>query len=444
MSSDTDSDIIRATPAPRPKHVCPHKTAVAGDQHDRNSPFPMISVDEALKKIFANIKKLSEPIDVRSPMDCPSFRASIKDGYAIKAGSTSMQRKVIGNISAGDKVVRIDFAVDECYKINTGAPLPEFADAIVQVEDTKLIEKNDDGTERLIELLQLPKAGLDIREIGSDVSNGELLFQTNGLMDVAEKTILASLGFSVFQTKPRIAVLSTGNELVSPAIGELEEGQIYDSNSTMLVLLLQKYGFEVTHQEIAKDDYQSLKEVVEEASRCDVIISSGGVSMGDKDFVKPLMTELGYKIHFGRVNMKPGKPMTFASNGQTSYFALPGNPVSAFVCFHLFVLPALRYMSGFPDAKCKLPIINVTLQVEKYLLDSRPEYARAKICYNLSDGLYYADMPENQMSSRLLSLIDADVLLHLPGGTKETSTANRGDKLIATVINHHFISEFKN
>lgn len=426
--------------APRSHHVCPHKTAVAGDADDRNSPFPMIEVDVALRKVFDNIKRLSDEINVTSPMNCPPFRASIKDGYAVKSKSLSKRRIVIGNIPAGDLIIQKDFADNECFKINTGAAVPEFADAIIQVEDTKVIELNENGTEREIELLQLPKAKCDIREIGSDLRAGELMFKTNGLMGVPEKTLLASVGLTINQIMPKIAVISTGDELLDPCNGILRQGQIYDSNSSMLKLLLQKFGFEVKFMEIAKDDYQSLKNVIQDAmEQCDVIISSGGVSMGDKDFVKPLMTELGFQIHFGRVNMKPGKPMTFASKGSTSYFALPGNPVSAFVTFHLFVLPALRFMCGFSEAKCKLSVVNVILQKDKYVLDPRPEYARATISQSVSKGLFYAQMSDNQMSSRSASL-KADVLLHLPGATEKLKLVNKGYKLPATILDHHFVS----
>lgn len=134
--------------------------------------------------------------------------------------------------------------------------------------------------------------------------------------------------------------------------------------------------------------------------------------------------------------------MTFASNGEISYFALPGNPVSAYVTFHLFVLPALRFMCGFPT-KCKLPMINVILQNNKYELDSRPEYARASISFSVSKALYYAKMHENQMSSRLSSLINADVLLHLPGGTEKQKFAIKGSKHVASIINPYFISDYQ-
>lgn len=429
---------------PRHVHVCPHKTAVVGDADDRNSPFPMIDVDVALSKVFETVKRLSDQIIVNSPMNCPPFRASIKDGYAMKSKSQSRKRTVIGFIPAGDLIVQDDFADDECFKINTGAAVPKFADAIIQVEDTKVVEKLEDGTERLIELLQLPKANIDIREIGSDLRKDELMFKTNGLMGVPEKAILASVGLEIRQKMPRIGIISTGDELVDPTVGELRQGQIYDSNSTMLKLLIQKFGFDVKFMDIAKDDYGSLKRIMQQATEeCDVIISSGGVSMGDRDFVKPLMTELGFEILFGRVNMKPGKPMTFAFNGKTSYFALPGNPVSAYVTFHLFVLPALRFMCGFPEAKCRLPVINVILQKDKYVLDSRPEYARASISYSMSKGLYYAHITDNQISSRLASVINADVLVHLPGGTDKLKLVNKGFKVHASVLDNHFISNYQ-
>lgn len=210
-------------------------------------------------------------------------------------------------------------------------------------------------------------------------------------------------------------------------------------------MLLLEHNFEVKVIDIAKDDYNSLKNTVTKAlNQCDVVISSGGVSMGDKDFVKRLLIDLGFEICFGRVNIKPGKPMTFATNNAGKlYFALPGNPVSAYVTFQLFVLPALRFMCGVPKPKCQLPVINTIFQTDKYNLDSRPEYVRARITYSLKKGIFYSHMSPNQMSSRVSSLINADVLLHLPGATDKLSIICRGSKLKATVIKQHFISEYK-
>ncbi|KAG5666838.1 hypothetical protein PVAND_014848 [Polypedilum vanderplanki] len=441
----TESSAAKEVPKPsttRAPHVCPHKTAKPGDKDDRNSPYPMISVEEALKIIFSNIRPISKPQTIRSPINCPPFRASIKDGYAVKSSSKSTLRKVIGSISAGDFIIQEDFKEDECYKINTGAAVPDFADAIVQVEDTKLTKSNPDGSEAEIELLSLPSKNLDIREIGSDLMENQELFTTNGLLDVAEKTILASVGLNAAEKKPKIAIISTGDELQDPASGELQEGHIYDSNTTMLKLLCEKFNFDVKFTCIAKDDYESLKNVVSAAIKeCRVIISSGGVSMGDKDFIKKVLIDLDFKIHFGRVNVKPGKPMTFATLNENSFFALPGNPVSAFVTFHLFVLPALRFISGYSGIKCILPLINVVLEDSEYHLDDRPEYVRAKISYDQNTNQFTALVNANQISSRIASLINADVLLKLPGRKEYgNSIIEKGTKLKAMVINQFFIS----
>ncbi|KAL7014343.1 hypothetical protein ACKWTF_015869 [Chironomus riparius] len=430
-------------PATPPKHVCPHKTANLSDKSDRNSPYPMIDVAKALDIIFDKVGQISKPMTYKSPLNCPPFRASIKDGYAMKSSSNSQFRRVIGFVNAGDGIIKSNFADEECYKINTGAPVPDYADCVIQVEDTKLSSRHSDGTENEIEIKQFPHKNLDIRDVGTDLKKNDILFTTSGILDVAEKTLLASVGLNHTQKMPKIAIISTGDELVEPTSGDLQDGKIYDSNTTMLKLLCQKYGFDVKFTRIAKDDYESLKIVVQAAIKdCKVIISSGGVSMGDKDFVKPLLKELDFEIHFGRVNVKPGKPMTFASNGTgTSFFALPGNPVSAFVCFHIFVMPALRFMSGFTKTKSVLPTISVILQDPKYELDQRPEFVRATISYSNKTKFYYAQITSNQISSRVASLIHADVLLQLPSASEFTNgVLGKGSKLKALVIDQFFVT----
>lgn len=343
-------------------HICPHKTGSGGD--DRNSTYPMISVSEALDIIFRNLKrKVLDDIPKISPINIPAFRASIKDGYAVKHGSQGL-RKVIGYINAGDSIVNIDFNDDECYKINTGAPIPIFATAIVQIEDTKLIESDPiRGVELKVEILVNVPNGLDIREIGSDLSKDSILFDHDDPITVAEKSVLASVGIipKTQKNNIKIGIISTGSELVSPP-NNLSPGKIYDSNSTMLKLLVEQFGFEVYIQECVDDNYETLRETLTNLkTHCDVVICSGGVSMGDKDYVKPVVQELCYDIKFGRVNMKPGKPMTFGFDEKEnkSFFGLPGNPVSAFVTFHLFVLPCLKFLEGYRNAKCNLAKISV-------------------------------------------------------------------------------------
>lgn len=165
--------------------------------------------------------------------------------------------------------------------------------------------------------------------------------------------------------------------------------------------------------------------------------------MGDKDYVKPILKDLGYQIHFGRVNVKPGKPMTFATKeNETAFFGLPGNPVSAFVTFHLFVLPALRFMAGFSREKSSLPVLSVILEDSKYQLDERPEYVRAILSFDSVKGLFKAQITNNQMSSRIASLVHADVLLHMPSATEiQAGVIGKGWKLKASVIDQFFISK---
>lgn len=250
----------------------------------------------------------------------------------------------------------------------------------------------------------------------------------------------------LLKQKPRIAIFSTGDELLTPESSPVE-GKIFDSNTTMLAGLLKDFGFDATLTRIIKDSKEDLDLAITEAETlgCHAIISSGGVSMGDKDYIKPMLMERGFNIKFGRVNMKPGKPMTFAFNSEKriQFYGLPGNPVSAFVTFHLFVLPGLRKMSADEDeeAKIRLPIITVELLNEKYVLDSRPEYARALIVSK--EGKLYAEITGNQISSRLMSVMNADVLLHLPGGTVERPAVTRGQILKASVLKHDFISRYE-
>ncbi|XP_055638140.1 molybdenum cofactor synthesis protein cinnamon [Toxorhynchites rutilus septentrionalis] len=434
-------------------HVCPHATGKGGD--DRNSPFPMIDVGEALKIILSAIDSKSSPKKQMSRVNIPPFRASIKDGYAMKSIGGKGVKRVIKYVAAGSGIIRDNFNIDECYKINTGAPVPDYADCVVQVEDTKLISSVNDA-ESIVEILIDPTPDLDIRPIGSDLRMGEEVFEYRFPLSAAQKSLLASIGETPKVDKLKIAIISTGDELVHPygdsSQGEPLEGKIYDSNTTMLTQLLVQFGFgedqcSVNHI-VIKDDYTSFHNGIESfTDSMHVIICTGGVSMGDKDFVKPVLEDLQYDLKFGRVNMKPGKPFTFASKGSTLFFGLPGNPVSAFVTFHIFALPALRkYLSSINGAsctfaKCCLPNITVELDTECYYLDPRPECVRASI--TSKNGKLYARVTDKQISSRLKSIVEADVLLHFPARTPSKTTVVQGELLTASVIRTDFISAYE-
>merc|ERR1719220_3083729 len=368
---------------PARPHVCPHATApkeelgvgVAG--RARISQWPMISVDQAQKMVLDQCSSMmheekgvmvlaTETVNFRSALGrvlcqqveakdpLPPFPASIKDGYAVIASDGPGVRQVRGEASAGASPHMAPLASGEVIRINTGAPVPPGADAVVMVEETKLVEATEEGEEVKVEILtKNVEVGQDIRPVGSDISEGELVLGRGALMGPGEVGLLAAVGVTEVQVAvaPKVAVLSTGNELQEP--GEsLKPGHIRDCNKTTLITLLQSKGFEAKDAGVAKDDIQQLTAVLKSALEIsDLLVTTGGVSMGDRDLLRQvLVDQFGAEIYFARVAMKPGKPTTLASltlNGKRRLvLGLPGNPVSATVTCHLYVLPALRRLSG--------------------------------------------------------------------------------------------------
>ncbi|KAH8329926.1 hypothetical protein KR067_008110, partial [Drosophila pandora] len=424
-------------------HVCPHKTG-NGTDSDRNSTFPMLPVDDVLSLIFENVKRcvnLKKLLwEMTSPVNIPPFRASIKDGYAMKSTGFSGTKRVLGCIAAGDEPNSSPMAEDECFKINTGAPLPVAADCVVQVEDTKLLQKDRHGNEVLVDIIAEPVPGLDVRPVGHDLSTKSFIFPSPDPSPVVVKSLLASVGSRIDVRKPKIAIVSTGSELMAPNDAPAL-GKIYDSNTTMLEELLQYFGFECMKTTVLSDNFDETKDMLSDLFEVmDFVICSGGVSMGDKDFVKPVLEKLNFELHCGRVNMKPGKPLTFASRNDKYFFGLPGNPVSAFVTFHMFALPAIRWAAGWDRNKCSLPKINVKLMNE-LSLDARPEFVRASVISK--KGVLCARVTGDQISSRLQSIVGADVLIHLPGATANRPTARVGKTYPASVLRYDFISKYE-
>ncbi|KAH8288278.1 hypothetical protein KR044_013079, partial [Drosophila immigrans] len=438
---------LQAVPATlkQQRHICPHKTG-AGSDSDRNSPFPMLDVQQALETVLRTVQRHNQAAvqqleTLVSPVNIPPFRASIKDGYAMKSTGFSGSKRVLDCIAAGDKVNPHPLQEDECFKINTGAALPEHADCVVQVEDTKLLQRDKYGEESLVDILVEPQAGQDVRAVGFDLAKGERVFPAFDASPVVSKSLLASVGCQLTQRKPKVAIISTGSELLAPN-QPAAPGKIYDSNTTMLEELLLYFGFDCMQLQVLSDNLDNIKQTLSDLFEAvDFVICSGGVSMGDKDFIKPALQALNFQLHFGRVNMKPGKPMTFASRESKYFFGLPGNPVSAFVTFHLFALPALRWAAGWPRAKCSLPVLNVTLLNDAIDLDGRPEYVRATV--SSIKGQLHASVNGDQISSRLQSIVGADVLIHLPGRTADKTQARSGEVYSASVLRYDFISNYE-
>lgn len=322
-------------------------------------------------------------------------------------------------------------------RVATGGMVPEGANAVIMVEDTKLIKQ--EGNEELeVEILVSATKNENIRDIGSDCQVGEMVGR-KGQRIGSELGTLASVGVRHVKAyrKPRVGVLSSGNEVLDHIHTDvLKPGQIRDTNRITLLAAIISAGFEPVDLGIVDDDVDEIIERLEEAvSKVDVLITTGGVSMGEADFMKPILEQkMDATIHFGRVLMKPGKPTTFATIPQGKrasklVFALPGNPVSATVAFHLFVLPALRRMAGWekPDHA----LIPVTIQHD-IQLDSRPEYHRAVV--HIEHGLLVASSTGKQQSSRMMSMIEANGLLQLPMRTPVINVLRKGSSVPCILI----------
>ncbi|KAI4709641.1 hypothetical protein J4E89_005657 [Alternaria sp. Ai002NY15] len=454
----------------RPKaHTNPEERPQSNDpsagptRRYRSSPYPMLAVEDALKLISeqtpaATVQKVPVDMrlsgsvlaeDVKATESVPAFRASIVDGYAVKIPATGKFEKGIYPVSiishAQPGEVK-ELKEGEIARITTGAPLPPGADAVVMVEDTVLKSLTDDGKEeKEIEILTDEiKPNENVREVGSDVKEGEIILKKGEGVTVVggEFGLLASVGtteVSIYK-KPVVGVLSTGDEIIPHnREGPLRLGEVRDTNRPTLITAARSHRFEVIDLGIVSDKPGTLEQSLRDAMRkCDVIITSGGVSMGELDLLKPTIERsLGGTIHFGRVNMKPGKPTTFATvpvkdnDGKPvtkSIFSLPGNPASAVVCFHLFVLPALHQQAGIKPLG--LPRIRVILDEDVRMDKGRPEYHRALVVTK-EDGLLYASSTGGQRSSRIGSFRGANALLCMPQGE---GSLKKGEKVEALLM----------
>ncbi|XP_057652615.1 gephyrin [Diorhabda carinulata] len=411
----------------------------------RQSPYPLIEVAKATQIVFENCVPIEESEtvsfdesinrilaeDVYALEPVPLFRASIKDGYAVIAEDGAGLRNIKEVTAAGDAPLDQKLKPGEAVRISTGAPLPPGANAVVQVEDTTLVKASPDGTvEVTIEIKVPPKLNQDIREIGSDVPQNSLVLNKYDRIKPADIGVMAMLGktkINVFK-RASVGVISTGNELIDPrGVAEvLPPGKIRDANKFTLTQILGKYSYDPMDCGIVRDDPDSVKSALEKAfSSNDVVISSGGLSMGEFDVLKQVLVEdFGAKIHFARVNMKPGKPTTFATlvykEKRKIYFGLPGNPVSCGVTCLLYVVPALKYMER--SSNYKFPIIRVG-GLELVNNDPRPEYHRVRVSVDPISGEFKMRSTGNQISSRLNSLVGANGLAVVKKGVK-TSTYN--------------------
>jgi len=318
----------------------------------------MLSVEKALAFVAQHAEPLAPrrvPLrdaaelvlaeDITSEFNSPPYDKSMMDGYAVRSADRQAVRPVLEEIAAG-AVPRLPVTPGAVSRIMTGAPMPEGADAVVQLEKTEML---DGATVRLDQIDPAP--GQNVLLLGTSLRAGDVVLECGALLRPIEIAILAEIGRAVVtaQPRPRVAILPTGNELV--AIGEkVGHGQIRNSNGPMLVATAARTGAEAIELGIARDDRDELMRWVEQGLAADVLVLSGGVSAGKFDLVPEVLAELGVEQVFHKVALRPGKPLWFGikrhADRRVLVFGLPGNPMSSFVCFELFVRPAIAALAG--------------------------------------------------------------------------------------------------
>ena len=300
----------------------------------------------AAKVPLSEAQGLALAEDLVARFDSPPFDNSAVDGYAVRSADAGegSSFEVVDEAPAGRPAARA-VGEGEAVKIFTGGVIPEGADAVVMVENTS-------GWGETFELSKAASPGQNVRTRGDDVREGEIILRAGAEIGAPEIALAATQGYGELPVyrRPRVVVLSTGTELVEPGSRTLSPGEIYDSNSFAVVAQAREAGAEARRVSAASDDAETLREAVREALQsADVVVTSGGVSVGEKDLVKGTMTDLGVDQIFWGVKFKPGKPLFFGARKDVRVFGLPGNPVSAMVCFDLFVRPALMRMMGRED-----------------------------------------------------------------------------------------------
>ena len=389
----------------------------------------MISVEEALERILAEIQPLTtthvslpESLglvlaeDVIAQEDMPPFANSAMDGFALLSQDSRQQTgqparlRVTGGVAAGYVA---DHAVEEgtAMRIMTGAPVPPGADSVIQVELTR----SEGPDSEWVEILQEVPPGNNIRPAGEDMHRGQKVLERGTEIGPWEIGVLATLGRPTIPVtqRPRVAILGTGDEVID--VNEpLQPGKIRNSNSYLLEAAIRKAGAEAHRLGVARDTVESLREKFSEAVTHDLIITSGGVSVGDFDLVKNIMAEQG-EINFWRINMRPGKPVAFGHIGNVPLLGLPGNPVSAAVTFELFGRPVIRKMLG--HTRLLRPQVDVVVEDGVSERVMRRHYVRAHVEWR--EGHFVARTTGNQGSNIMTSLLNANALLIVPEGGVE-------------------------
>ena len=377
----------------------------------------LLTIDEARALVLAHVTALDaeeRPIaealgrvlaeDVAAAHDIPSFVNSAMDGFAVRSGPAGRELRVVGESRAGTPA-ELPVRDGEAVRISTGAAVPDGADAILPAEDA------EDRGETVVPAIDLP-AGHHVREPGEDLRAGSVVLRAGTPLGPAELGLAVEAGRATLRVAraPRVAVLATGDELVAP--GEpLRHGQLHNSNAVTLAALARDTGAELVSTSEVRDDAHATRAAIELAlDGTDAVLLTGGVSVGPHDHVKPALSALGVEEVFWRVALRPGKPLWFGRRGAQLVFGLPGNPVSAMVCFLLFARPALRAMQGAPAPRERArAVLGAPIARQR----GREEAVRVRI----DDGRVLPTGPQG--SHQLHSMLGAQALAIVPRGEGE-------------------------
>jgi molybdopterin molybdotransferase len=408
-----------------------------------------LSVLDAKEKILAEIKSVDiESIriiraggrilaqSIIAPIDLPPFANSSMDGFAIisaDVGNASLENptilKVVADIPAGKNSTQV-IATGQAARIMTGAVIPPGADAVIPVEYTDQFQDNKQFNFEFQDSVRIFKSvskGDYIRPQGQDLLKGNTILNSGRTLKPQDIGVLAMMGFpevNVFRY-PKIAILSTGDELVS-VDKPLQIGRIHDSNSYTLTSQIIRDGGKPYYLGIAKDRFESVNKLLEQAISLgvDLIISSAGVSVGAFDFVREVVEQNGH-LGFWKVNIRPGRPLVFGHFRGTPFIGLPGNPVSAFVCYEVFIRPTIQKLSGRKDQLRETFRVTLAEQIES---DGRESYLRGYV--KKRAGILEARLTGHQGSGNLLSLVQANALLIIPSEVKSLPSGAEVDAWI--------------
>jgi len=374
----------------------------------------MVTIEEAHKiikdqkiKLKSETRKLSDCLgfsiseELNAPFDMPSFDNSAMDGYALCG--ISQEYIIVGEVAAGDKK-QFELKEGEAVRIFTGAKVPENTSAVMMQEKTSVAGNK-------LSLEQMPKVGQSVRRKGEELTKGQLVFEKGTTITPAGIGLIGSLGIQKVEVfrKPVISLITTGNELIEPGKPKAE-GQIYESNSYALASACEQFGFKWDNKKQIEDDFEAIKAGIKDSlETSDVLILSGGISVGDYDFVKQALEENGVEEQFYKVFQKPGKPLYFGRKSEQFVFALPGNPASSLSCFYVYVLPFLYQLSG--SAKNGLQRYFFPISHDFENKGDRPSFLKAKI----SNGI--VEILDGQGSSMILSMAHGNALAFIEAET---------------------------